>query len=278
MMLQVVAGHTYQYALSLCAIFQDEAPYLKEWIEFHRLVGVEHFYLYNHRSSDSFQEVLKPYITSGIVELTDESTVADDNRSFNRLQSKCYTQCLQSARGVSKWVAFLDIDEFLFPVQEQSLVDFLKGYDAFGGVCANWLLFGTSDVKQIKPGDLLIETLTHCTAAAFRQNMYVKSIVRPERATHFLNPHHPEYCDDYFQVNTDRLPFEGPFCVYRQANKLRINHYWTRNEDYFFEKKIPRQKRWNGTPHAEALIQNMNAGEDTLILRYAPALKQAMQR
>jgi hypothetical protein len=25
--------------LSICAIFKDEAPYLPEWIEFHRLVG-----------------------------------------------------------------------------------------------------------------------------------------------------------------------------------------------------------------------------------------------
>lgn len=39
-----------QYELAICAIFQDEAAYLKEWIEFHKLVGVQHFYLYNHAS------------------------------------------------------------------------------------------------------------------------------------------------------------------------------------------------------------------------------------
>ena len=27
--------------LSICAIFKDEAPYLPEWIEFHRLVGFD---------------------------------------------------------------------------------------------------------------------------------------------------------------------------------------------------------------------------------------------
>lgn len=38
--------------LSIGAIFKDEAPYLAEWIEFHRLVGVEHFFLYDNLSTD----------------------------------------------------------------------------------------------------------------------------------------------------------------------------------------------------------------------------------
>src|SRR3989339_2237430 len=97
----------YQYQLSICAIFQDEAPYLKEWIEFHQLVGVEHFYLYNHRSTDDWKTVLAPYIDNGTVELWNENTEALDNRSFNKLQSACYTECLKHTRGVSKWVAFL---------------------------------------------------------------------------------------------------------------------------------------------------------------------------
>jgi len=39
--------------LSICAIFKDEAPYLPEWIEFHRLVGVERFFLYDNGSGDA---------------------------------------------------------------------------------------------------------------------------------------------------------------------------------------------------------------------------------
>jgi len=33
--------------LSICAIRKNEAPYLVEWIEFHQIVGVERFYLYD---------------------------------------------------------------------------------------------------------------------------------------------------------------------------------------------------------------------------------------
>ena len=39
--------------LSIWALYQDEAPYMREWIEFHRLMGVEHFFLYDHDSADA---------------------------------------------------------------------------------------------------------------------------------------------------------------------------------------------------------------------------------
>src|SRR4051794_11337491 len=54
----------YQYDFTVCAIFQNEAKYLKEWIEYHRLVGAQHFYLYNNRSTDHYMDILQPYIDS----------------------------------------------------------------------------------------------------------------------------------------------------------------------------------------------------------------------
>jgi len=43
-----------KFHVSICAIFKNEAPYLREWIEFHRIVGIDHFYMYNNRSDDDF--------------------------------------------------------------------------------------------------------------------------------------------------------------------------------------------------------------------------------
>ncbi len=60
-------GH--EYRLSIGTIFKDEAKWMKEWIEYHLLIGVEHFFLYNNDSTDNYAEVLDPYIKKGIVEL-----------------------------------------------------------------------------------------------------------------------------------------------------------------------------------------------------------------
>ena len=44
--------------LSVVAIAKNEAPYIKEWIEYHKLVGVERFYFYDNGSTDNTREVL----------------------------------------------------------------------------------------------------------------------------------------------------------------------------------------------------------------------------
>src|SRR5271165_4385432 len=66
-----IKNKSYPYDLAICAIFQNEAPYLKEWIEFHKLVGVQHFYLYNNLSTDDYITVLAPYIDTKEVDLVD---------------------------------------------------------------------------------------------------------------------------------------------------------------------------------------------------------------
>ena len=57
------------HELSVCAIFRDQAPYLAEWVEFHLLSGVQHLYLYNHKSVDNATDELAPYVRAGLVDL-----------------------------------------------------------------------------------------------------------------------------------------------------------------------------------------------------------------
>lgn len=264
----------YKYDLSICVLFQNEAPYLQEWIEYHKLLGVKHFYFFNHYSTDNYLEVLKPYIQDGTVELKDILTVADDIKTYYAMQCKCYTDCLQYAKGSSKWVAFIDPDEFLLPVQNVSLTDFLKGYEDFGGVAANWKMFGTSNVKKIPEGHLVIESLLLSGEKSFPCNRHVKSIVRPERTSHFESAHQPIYVKGYEGVNTDKFSFKGDKSHTILWNKLVINHYWTRDEDFFYKIKVPRQQKWGGNPDPETIFKALNVNKDDIILRYVPELKK----
>src|SRR5262245_60313739 len=47
--------------IAIAAIFCNEADYLKEWIEFHLMVGFDKLFLYNNNSSDNFLPILRPY-------------------------------------------------------------------------------------------------------------------------------------------------------------------------------------------------------------------------
>ena len=37
-----------KYHIGICSIFKNEAPFLKEFIVYHKMIGVDHFYLYNN--------------------------------------------------------------------------------------------------------------------------------------------------------------------------------------------------------------------------------------
>lgn len=282
----------YKYDLAVCAIFQNEARFLKEWIEFYRLIGTKHFYLYNNLSTDNYYEILEPYVTSGLVELYDMA----NSTTHNNNQIDSYNDALNRARGIVKWLAPLDLDEFLFPVHQYSLVDFLKDYEQYGGICANWVLFGTSNVEKVPDNKLMIETLTMCDPLG---KDVIKSIIRPDRAIKFNHTNYPLYTTGYFHVTTDGVTFKGSFSPKVVIDKLRINHYWTRDKYYLHTIKIPRAEslyahgfrrgyaHWyidpkiakSMTPREFCLAVDpyMNVQEDQSIKKYVEPLRCAMQ-
>lgn len=66
----------FPYYLSVVLIVKNASRYIEEWINYHRIVGVEKFYIYDNESNDNLKEVLKPYIKSGIVEYFDDCSKA----------------------------------------------------------------------------------------------------------------------------------------------------------------------------------------------------------
>lgn len=257
--------------LAIVMIFQDDAPYLKEWVEYHKLLGVQRFYLYNNESIDDYQKVLKPYVKKGDVELIQWDKTGYDGHdlpSWNAVQCLAYMNALARARsdGVT-WLAILDSDEFLVPRQTDSLTEFLAQYenDTIGSLHVNWVMFGTSYVEMIPSDKLLIETL-------LLNQGYVevgsKTIVRPDRCDPNImgGPHAQPMLPNYVSVS---IPFE----------LMQCNHYWTRDVYYLNKVKIPRRIRWGTPPDAclewaNSFNEQTSAGEP--ILRFVPQLRKKM--
>src|SRR5262249_29916937 len=129
-------------------------------------------------------------------------------------------------------------------------------------------------------GQLLIETLTRCAPRDHPYNLHVRSIVQPARVTGCHNPHYVEYGSGHVQVNADKLPFDGPFAPYVACEAIRANHYWTRDEWYFYNCKLPRSRR-AGFYRPNALVEERLAvfnscQSDGAILRFVPALRMQL--
>lgn len=132
-----------RYRISLCLIFKNEAPFLKEWIDYHLTIGIDHFYLYNNNSEDDFLPAIKQYIDEGIVSLIEWP---EQNSQF-----KAYKDCYDRFRNESNWISFLDADEFLCPKYESDINKWLLRFDKYHAVNIQWLMFCTGG--QIKHDD-----------------------------------------------------------------------------------------------------------------------------
>lgn len=283
--LALVAGvifkdrHHYKYDLSIISIFRNEDRFLKEWIDFHRVVGVDHFYLFNNGSQDDYLAVLQPYIDKGIVELYDWPHQSHGiQQEWIDIQCAAFRKAIDLSKGQSKWVATIDTDEFLFPTQQDNLVEFLKNYDDCTSLAINWQNFGTSNVKRVPKDKLMIEMLIHQSPVKCDINTFAKSIFKPEAIKYCIQPHTMENYSWTYAVDADKNIFNWKFHLSHPilVDKIRINHYWSRDDDFFQETKIAQYKRWIGDKGVEGSINRnalANQFVNTEILRFIPAIK-----
>lgn len=274
-----------KYYISLVAIFQNEARFLKEWIEFYRLIGVEHFYLYNHLSTDEYMEILEPYIKDGIIDLKQVTKIPKNLKEWNRIQTEAYTDAVARTKDISEWLIVVDTDEFLFPIKDKNLVELLKNYDDYAALSINWKIFGSGDVEKIESGKLLIESLTKSTD---QEDLRVKTIVKPRYVDKFEHPHFPFLLPGYSQITENFEYFRGPFVPKESRNIVTINHYWARDWEFFKLNKLARVHVISSSlsdsekkAKIDALIKsNKDASViyDDSILKYRKDLKARMEK
>lgn len=261
------------YELSIGAIFRNEAPYFKEWIDYHRRVGVEHFWLYNDKSTDNWEEVLKPYIDQNIVEVIDWPVPTWND--FVACQVAAYKDVLRRTSEVTRWLALIDIDEFMLPMVEKSVAKCLdKHYSKASAVFVNWFCFGTGHVT-LHPGQSVLQHLTACGDKYHFLNSVGKSIVRPDHIDidavwyphHFVPFHWAKYYNGDGQeiqmVNND-LKVVNQF----HTRYLRINHYIMRDETFFWNVKLPRAEASNNGHALLRYYDDLNTRQDTTIIRF----------
>lgn len=279
--------------LGICAVFRDEAPRLEEWLRFHSGQGVSRFFLYDDGSVDSPGTVLEPWIRSGAVILSD-APFSDQERTYNL--------GLKVAKRRVRWLAFIDIDEFLFSPEGKRITWVLKKFEGAAGVIVRWKLFGSSGRETVGPLGVL-ESFTRSLRLAssldeqvaqqkiFReikgntrltgQPLQVKSIVNVRRVTR-MGIHQPKKIHGYLTTDDGAnwaTIKKGPQSLLGQsseANLLRINHYWSQSMSDLREKiaKPPISKRLRESINTPVNIEvakkwevELNQESDLAILR-----------
>lgn len=149
-----MAAHDRKYHIAICSIFKNEAPFFKEFIIYHQMIGVEHFYFYNNNSTDDFQTVLRPFIEQGLVTLTDWPIKPG--------QIPAYKHWYENFRQECDWVSFLDLDEMFCPTFHYSLNQWLESYSKYPVIKIDWLMFGSSGIEVHDTSKMVMEQYTKC--------------------------------------------------------------------------------------------------------------------
>jgi len=276
--------------ISIISQFRDEAKYLKEWIEFHLLVGVDDFYLTNHLSADNYLEVLQPYINKGIVKITNllkdvnvgENSFKNEQILLNHSMPIINKHITESD---SDWFIYLNVDEFLYPTKENNLKDILIKFDSnVGQIGVNWRLMGNSNYR-LKDGELIIEKLTKCKFKdskdiEFDPQRHTKSLIRKESFIHLPSVHYGIIKENYLHVdalgNPKNIEPHKFITKIQVLDNLVINHYTFRDLEYT-ETKIAIYKFWGRKFEDESLYKNLYNDEDNFeILKFLPKLKENM--
>ena len=89
------------YNIVICAIMKNEAPYILEWIAYHRVIKVDHFLIYNNDSTDETAEILQCLDAAGIISYIDWSDQPDGIH-----QKTAYLDAVKKLKGKCQWIAF----------------------------------------------------------------------------------------------------------------------------------------------------------------------------
>ena len=230
------------YDLAIVAIFKDEARYLKEWLDYHLLAGVEHFYLYNNDSSDDYKKILAPYVENNLVTLTDFPGKV--------MQLPVYNDAIEKFRFEARYFAFIDIDEFIFPKTNRAVAEVvdevLSRNDEAAALVANWQLFGSNGQDKADYSRGVLERFTRRASKDFvfldgegnrSGNFYVKTIANPRLIKCSFSPHHAAYVDKKFAVNSDGNQVSAQYNDSVHDDKIVVNHYCIKSLEEFISKQ-----------------------------------------
>ena len=262
----------FKYKFAVATIMKDAGDYLKEWLDYYLLAGVDHFYFYDHESIDDTKKILQPYIDKGLVDYC----IWPDEMGL----MSAYNDAIVKSRFKTEYLAIIDDDEFLLPLVNESLssiVDkiFVDNKHA-GGLCVTWRLFGSSGYVN-KPIEGTLRAFCKREDDKKLRARHGKLIINPRRVLYMLDPHYAEYIVGYHQISEygDQL-----FRNYNTKSDCMIclNHYMVKSaEEWKIRRgRIPADNRKSSMrPDSQFSVLNSYTNDiyDDSILRYASARK-----
>jgi hypothetical protein len=222
--------------LSIGAIFKNEAHILEEWLDHYIFHGVDHFYLINDFSTDNYIEIINKY--------KDKITLFNNlkvEKSRGR-QTEFYNYFLKPILHETKFLAILDLDEFLYSPKEINLKNILKECENYGQIVVNWVWFSSNGnieqpksvvkgcTKRLEYGKKIFSP-TPGGEWCMNGTLGPKTILNTSFNISNINIHGSESEGETINLSYEKFPIDP---------LLLINHYSLQSLDFFCKIKMTR--------------------------------------
>ena len=235
--------------------------------------------MYNNNSEDDFMSILQPYIERGWVTLIDWP--------HDQMQMECYIDCIEKYASTTKWLGFIDIDEFIVPKSTDNIYNFLKLFERNrGSVNIYWRLYGSSGLVNRDITSLVVEEFTVCWPkyCDIGKCFYNTAFEFDKNSKHTRQLHHKFWANwkgkDIPPVNIFDHVCMGSRNVANTSDfPIQINHYFTKSYKEYVLKRAKGDVYFKDNPHDEAYFymhEMLCTATDYSAYKYLIKLKMAM--
>ena len=236
--LKMIEKDLFLYNFSIGLLAKDEGHYIREWIEYYLHAGIDHFFIYDNDSTDNQKEVIQDYIDQGFVDYIMWPGTA--------IQKSMTTDVIEKARYTSRYLAIVDIDEFMVPYNTNddivTIVDKMLENDTrpfLQAIGLTWAIYGTNGAEK---ADYSTPVLDRCP----KRDSIFKRV-----AKYIMNPRLVKGCPDsphklegfahknrYLMLNKPQTGIDERL----QDGKVNIvlNHYRAKSKEEWEKTKVSR--------------------------------------
>ncbi|WP_299591766.1 glycosyltransferase family 2 protein [uncultured Tateyamaria sp.] len=228
---------------------KNEAPYIVEWVAYHRAMGVDNFLIYTNGCEDGTSEILDRLQEMGVLQHRN-----NDNWKGNSPQQYALNQSLKEPLiKNADWIIHIDVDEFMnVRTGNGTLQDFFDAVPDATNVAMTWRLFGHNGVTHLKD-DFVIDQFDRCAPKYCPKPHTVwgfKTMFKNIGAYEKISCHRPNKLDPKFAKKVHWVNGSGKDMTkeaaengWRSSKKsigydlLQLNHYALRSAESFLIKR-----------------------------------------
>ena len=224
--------------IAIVLIVRNEERDIAEWARFHAAVGVERVIAYDDGCTDRTLARLAAALPEGGLTIVPWHQRLKDGRSGAEIHNQvlAYAHAVRNFGAAFRWMAFIDVDEFLVPVADDDLDAALLPLGAAAQVSLPWHMFGRNGHATPPEGGILPHYTRRNDPTRARHGLNWKVIVDPARVravrVHGFDVDGASVNDVGTQAS---LGDRGRAGFYSRA-RIQLNHYYTRSAQELEEK------------------------------------------